>query len=69
MARNEQYRRTVGVEEPVTLMPVRPSSEQCDESLSHDGETAITTGDVVISDNVGPTAPGSSTLEETRRDT
>jgi hypothetical protein len=68
VARREQYRRTIGVEESVTLMPVRPSSEQSSESLSHDGETAITTGGVVISDDVGPAAPGDSTPEETRRD-
>ena len=61
MARNEQYRRTHNVEESVTLMPVRPSSEQSSESLSHDGETAITTGSIAQ-------APGDSIPEETRRD-
>ena len=44
MARREQYRDTHCVKELVTLMPVRPSSEQSSESLSHDGETAITMG-------------------------
>ena len=42
-------------------MPVRPSSEQNSESLSHDGETAITTGSTAQ-------APGDSIPEETRRD-
>ena len=68
MARREQYRRTREVEEPVTLMPVRPSSEQSSESLSHDGETAITTGSVVISGDACLAALGDRSPEETRRD-
>ncbi len=68
MARREQYRRTIGVEESVTLMPVRPSSEQNSESLSHDGETPITTSSVAISGDAGLTAPGDSSPEETRRE-
>ena len=68
VARREQYRRTREVEEPVTLMPVRPSSEQSSESLSHDGETAIATNSVAISGDAGPAAPGDNSPEETRRD-
>ena len=61
MARREQYRHTHDVKESVTLMPVRPSSEQSSESLSHDGETAITMGSTAQ-------APGGGIPEDTRRE-